>query len=173
LQRGAHASERYPEAGLVEHTDPVTKETETPDQIERQIVERVAGAPQPMALVATSSLNAFRGEPVSLEISVLRNPVVYSKNHVVAETTIDGTLDDDVVFDRVVEFLRNKIKDQASRDHMIPRLGSEETYGEVSMADVFALANRVRATNRTIRVQAVAVDDTHAADPLKLEFRLR
>jgi hypothetical protein len=172
IARGAKRSETLQEAGIVEHTDEITNEPISPQQIERQIVQQIAGAKGPVVVIAASSFNAFRGEPVSLELQVLPNPLVYTKGQVLAETVIDGTKDETVIFKQIEELISTKIRQRAQKDRMIPKLGSDQL-GEVTPAEIYGLMSKVKAVNRQIRVQALAMNDTRAADPLKLEFRLR
>ncbi|MEZ0326103.1 MAG: DUF3084 domain-containing protein [Fimbriimonas sp.] len=172
IARGAKRSESLQEAGIVEHTDPITQEPITPELIERQVVQQIAGSSTPVVVIASSSFNAFRGEPVSLELQVLPNPLVYSKGQVLAETVIDGTKDEEAIFRQIEGLISKQIRERAQKDKIIPKLGSDQ-FGEVTPAEIYALMSKVKAVNRTIRVQAMAASDTRAADPLRLEFRLR
>ncbi len=172
IARGAKRSESLQEAGIVEHTDPITQEPITPQQIERQIVQQMASSKTPVVLLASSSFNAFQGEPVSLELQVLPNPMIYTKGQVLAETVIDGTKDEATIFKQIEDLISIQIRERAQKDKIIAKLGSDQ-FGEVTPAEIFGLMSKVKAVNRTIRVQAIAASDTRAADLLKLEFRLR
>jgi uncharacterized protein (DUF3084 family) len=170
--RGAKARDDFPEAGIIDHRDPLTQDLISATQIQRQIVQQIAGTRGPLVLIATASVNTFRGEPVSLELQVVPNPVVYTKGQMIAESVIDGLKDEVVIFNQLEELLSNKVRQRAQKDKMIPKLGTDQ-FGEVTPADILNVMSRVKAAGRTIRVQAIAASDTRAADPLKLEFRLR
>jgi len=163
----------YPEAAIVEHDDPQTNQTITPEMIEQNIVKQIAGTPTRKVLIATSSLNAFRGESVSLEIVVMPDPLVYINGQKVAETVIDGSRGDIFIFDQLTTFLQTGVKTRAQKDGMIPVAKGDVAFGSVSQADVFQVIEQLHNANRTIRLEAHASGDIYASDPLKLEFRLR
>ncbi len=171
-RRGAQ-KHSYPEAAIVEHSDPRTNETITPDMIEAALVKQIAGSPTRKVLIATSSLNAFRTESVSLEVTVSTDPLVYLSGQLVAETVIDGSRGENFVYDEFRKFLEETVKSHALKDGMIPVANSEVSFGQVSQTDLLQVIQQLRNANRTIRLEAHAVTDTYAADPLKLEFRLR
>lgn len=168
-QAGAKANGQYPEAGIFEHQDKRTQRTISTQELERETVEQIAGAAQPMVLVARSSLNSFMGEPVSLEIETMPNPVVYRRNDIVAEAQIDGRKDPATILQELSD-LGGKVRERARHDKMIPRLGAAEQYGAVSSEEVLKLVNQVKSSDRQVRVRAVVENDTRAGDPLKLKF---
>jgi len=171
-RRGAqrHA---YPEAAIVDHTDPQTNQTISPQMIENSIVNQITNSPIQKVLIAVSSLNAFFGESVSLEVSVMPDPLVYISGQEVAETVIDGSRDDVSIFDGIRKFLQETVKGRAQRDGMIPVANSDVSFGQVPQADLLQVISQLHNANRTIRLEAHAVGDIYAADSLKLEFRLR
>lgn len=171
-RRGAkkHA---YAEAAIVDHTDPLTNQTINPDMIEDGIVRQIAGSTVDKVLIATSSLNAFYGESVSLEVSVLPDPLVYRSGDLVAEKVIDGNQSDAAIYEQIREFLEVTVKGSAQKKGMIPVANGDVSFGDVQPADLFQIIAQLHNANRTIRLQAHANGDTRAADPLKLEFRLR
>jgi uncharacterized protein (DUF3084 family) len=172
IARGAKKTDRSSEAGIYDHVDPVTKSPITADVIQRQIVQKIAGSPTPLVLVASSSLNAFRNEPVSLEVGVFPNPVVYSKGQVVAESRIDGSRDTDAIYSQLEDLFRVKIRNRAIEDKMVATMGTDQ-FGEVKFNDIYHLLSQVKDADRLVRVQALAVDDIRAGDPLRLEYRVR
>jgi len=171
-QAGAAANGNYPEAGIFDHKDTRTGQDVRPEQIERELSEKVAGSNSSVVLVALSSLNAFKGEPVSLEIAIYPNPLVYKRDAVIAEEAIDGRKDIKTIFHELTA-LGAKIQGKAKQDKMIPRLGSDEPFGVVSSEDVLSLVNKVKASDRWIQVRAIVEDETYAADPLKIRFAVR
>lgn len=172
MEKGAKRTAQFPEAGIYEHNDPATGRPVTPEQIKRQIAQDAAGSKTPVLMVASSSLNAFRGEPVSLEVQLFPNPTVYSKGEVIAETRIDGSRDADQIFKDLVDLFNTKVRDRAIADKMIPLLGTQQ-FGEIGPSQVFKLLTQVKDAGKPVRVQALAATDTRAGDPLDLEFRIR
>jgi uncharacterized protein (DUF3084 family) len=172
-EKGAEARGPFPVAGIFEREDPATRRVYTVEELEAQLAESVAGKEEGALLIAVSTFNAFKGEPVSLEIAVAENPVVYSENEVVAEVKVDGRKDDSVILGQITDFVSNQIKEKARIDRMIPKRGSDTTFGSIPMTELYSLVNRVRAAGRTVRLQAVAENDTRAGDPLRLDFRVK
>lgn len=173
IERGAKPNDQYPEAGIFERRDVRTGEPITGDAITETLVSQIVRSRGPVVLVAYSSLNAFRGEPVSLDITVYANPLVYKKGQVVAESRIDGRLDDMAIFRQLSEFLSVRLKERATEAQLIPRLGTTEAFGSVSSEEIIRLVGNVKATERVVRLQALADADTRAGDPLKLTFQIR
>lgn len=165
--------ETFEAADIVSRQDPKTGAVVSPDTLKRALVAGVAGQKDDQVLVATSSLNAFSGEPVSLDISVLPNPVVYRRNDTLAETSLDGAQPEDRILAQFAAFYNGRVRERAVHDRMIPRTGALSPFGEFSDADAWTLVQSVKRTGRAVRVQAVADADIRAADPLRLEFRVR
>jgi uncharacterized protein (DUF3084 family) len=171
-RKGAASHGSYLEATIVPHLDPETRVMRSPNELETDVVEHIVGAKEPMVLVASSSFNAFRGEPVSIEIHAVANPIIFRRNSLVAKAEVDGREETDAIIRQLVA-LGDKVRARAMNEHMIPRLGSEEMYGAVSSDEVLQLVNQVKATNRAVEVRALADADTRAADPLRLHFSVR
>lgn len=171
--RGAKPNEMYPEAGIFERRDPKTQEIISGLELQRQIVRQITDSRDPLLMVACSSLNAFKGERVSLDVILYPNPVVYKQGQVVAEARVDGRRDELEVYRQVSELVGSRVKERAQRDRMIPRSGNGEAFGTVTGETMLRLVGDVRATERTVRLIAMASTETRAGDPLKLSFQIR
>jgi len=170
--RGAINSRRTPSVLIVSYRDPQTGEFVTPEMIERRIVRQITGATGYKVLVAVSTLNAFRGEAVSLEISVHPDPLVYTKGQLIAETVIHGNESEDALLQELGGFLQDKVRAQALKDGMIPVSNSDVSLGQVTPTDLLQIIDQLRRTDHMfIRFEARAARNTRAADELKLEFR--
>ena len=172
-KRGAREKGEYQAAGIFPHTDSITKETISSSMIEDEKIMQIAGAKEERVIIATSSLNAFKGEPVSLEVVVQPNPVVYSAGQVVAEGLIDANRDSKSIVDEVTLFIQKDVKGRAIKDGMIAIANSDISFGQITLPQIIELTTTLKKANRRIRLQAVASSKTLAADTLKLEFRLR
>ncbi len=175
-ERGAKShragGQTFEAADIVERKDPKTGAVADADILKRSLVASLADRPGDQVLVATSSLNAFVGEPVSLDLEPMPNPVVYKRNAMVAETRIDGGQSDEQIIADLSKFVNGTVRQNAAKDHMIPRAGTSAPYGEPSAYDIVTLLQNVRKAGRSVRVQALAGDDIRAADPLRLEFKV-
>ena len=165
--------ENFDAADIVGRQDPKTGAVASPALLRRALVAGVAGREEDQVLVATSSLNAFTGEPVSLDISVMPNPVVYRRNDTLAETRLDGAQPEDRILAEFSAFFKGRVREKALHDRMIPRAFCPDPFGGFSDADAWSLVQSVKRTGRSVRVAAVAEADIRAADPLRLEFRVR
>jgi uncharacterized protein (DUF3084 family) len=173
IKRGARPNDEYPEASIVERRDPETKEVISGEELQRQIVRQIVGSRQPLVMVAYSSLNAFKGEPVSLDVVVYPNPLVYRHNQLVAESRIDGRRDMTEIYRQVVGFVGAQLREQAREDKMIPMAGTEETFIDVPTETVAKIVYDIKTAERPVRLLALATTDTRAGDPLKLTFQTR
>lgn len=177
VARGAKAhrngGETYEAADIVERKDPKTGAILDAETLKRALVSAVEKNSGDQVLVASSTLNAFAGEPVSLDIAVLSNPLVYRRSELVAETQIDGSQPVGRIVAALNDFVVSRVRDRAVRDRMIPRIGAAAPFGELTTTEVYNLVQDVKQRGRPVRVQAFADSDTRAADPLRLEFRIR
>jgi len=165
LNSGAKPNGNVPEAGFFGHD-------KSPDEIKRDLISKIAGSAEPMVIVAYSRINAFKGEPVALDVAAYPNPLVYKGGDVVAETRIDGRKDVTTIY-HLIAGLGEQVREKAKKDKMIPRTGNDELYGAVSSDDVVRLVGEVKASDRPVQVRAIANDNIHAGDPLKLSFIIR
>ncbi len=172
-QHGAKPHGKYAEAGIFAHSDEITQAPISTEMIEREIIRKMVGSTQGQVLIAVSSLNAFHGEAVSLEVSVLPNPLVYTSGQLIAESVIDANKGDAVIWQELQTFFQGKLKQQALKDGMIPIANSDIAFGQLSGPDIIQVVEQLNRTGRAIRLQAHAAGDTHAADTLKLDFRQR
>ncbi len=171
-KRGAHSTADFPDAGIFNHTSQAGQTVTTSD-IEKQVISELTGSSVPMVLIASSSLNAFKGEPVSLEISVIPNPVVYANGQLIVEGLIDANKGDAVISEQFSKFLQEVVKERALKDGMIPIANSDTSLGEVTLPQALQIIEQLKRADRKVRIQAIANGNTRAADTLKLEFRLR
>jgi uncharacterized protein (DUF3084 family) len=160
-------------ADVFDRQDPVSRTAVTADDLKNAVISRASGRVEDQVLIATSSYNAFTGEPVSLDIAVLSNPLIYHRGELLSEARIDGSEPEDRIFAQLSEFLRTRLQERAKDDGMIPRAGTEAKFGVVPVLDVLNLVRDVKKVGRAVRVQAFAGDDIRAAEPLRLEFHLR
>lgn len=145
----------------------------TAEEQMQAIIGRLSGLSDDLVLVATSSLNAFVGEPVSVEIQSFRNPLVFEEGAMVAEGRIEGDRPEEIIIQQIQDFVTRQIRDLARSKGMVPTLGQEERYGTLSQNTLIELMRSARANDRRVRIQAFAPKDIRAGDPLTLDFRIR
>lgn len=143
------------------------------EDIQAAIIKQVTGSEGDHVLVAYANMNAFRGEPVPLDVAVLPNPLVFHGREVVAERDIDGRKSYAEILHLITEFLQQDVKANALKAQMIPHANSDESFGTISDDKIVDLMLEVKAANQRVHLQAVAANDTRAADPLRLEFRVQ
>lgn len=140
---------------------------------EGDAVEAIARERESTVLVATAFWNAFEGEFVPLRLQVFRNPIVYNAGQLVAEARISGGQSEEEVLSDLRAFFGLTLRARAIADRMIPPFGRESTLGEVPLSTLMRLVREIRETNRLVRLVAIAPESIRAADPLRLEYRIR
>lgn len=145
----------------------------TVDMQQESIVRSITGVPEQSVLICYSFWNTFKGEFVPLRIDALRNPVVFQKSDIVAEARIRGDQSEDAILGEIRKFLVERVREAALKAKMIPASGREQQFGTVTSETMLELVQLVKSTNRTVRLVALAANETRAADPLRLEFRIR
>lgn len=172
-RRGARQNENSQEAGFISFQDPKTKIWITPAMQYTDVVRQILNPPEDKLLVALASFNAFRDEFVILDVYVYKNPIVFSQGAFLAEERIPNDLSQSEILDRISNFMKTKVREKAIQSGMIGIAGQEAAFGEVENETILALIEQIRQTGRTVRLQAFAKNETRAAGPLHVEFRLR
>ncbi|HRF60297.1 MAG TPA: DUF3084 domain-containing protein [Fimbriimonadaceae bacterium] len=171
-ERGSRPSgERNEAADLVDI--PTERGTITIDQQVDMLSKAVTDARTETVLIAYAFWNSFRGEFLPVRIEAFENPLVYSRGQKVAEVVVDGNGSEDGVLRQITQFLQGVVGQEAIRSGMIPAIGRERPIGEVTQEEMLQLVKDIKEARRNIRLQAVAAQDTRAADPLRLSFKLR
>jgi len=104
---------------------------------------------------------------------IVDNPLVYRKNQPIADTTIQGALPDEQVFEQISQFVQTKVQERARHDQIIPVSGKVAQIGQVTAGEILTLVRQIRNWGRQVRVVAVAAQDTRRGDTLSLKFQLR
>ena len=143
----------------------------TSAQVKRQLQNELVSSPEETVLIATSSFNAFQDEPLAIDVTIKKNPTVYHRGDVLAESELDGAKSNQEIFKQLSAF-GEKLRDRARKDKMIPQ-SEDDSYGSLPADQVLSIVSEVKQVRGPVRLQAIVQSDTHAADPLKLDFRLR
>lgn len=157
-------------AGLSEIT--VDGKVVTAEEQVRRIVDRVLALRADAVIIARSSWNAFSGEFVPVQIMPYGNPLVYRQGQIIADTRIEGTHTNEQVVGELTAFLQGPLREAATKKGMIPATGREASFGKVSTEDLLEAVREIRASNRRVKVIAVAAQDTRAAESLRIVFRI-
>ena len=86
---------------------------------------------------------------------------------------VNGSESEDVIFQRISDFLTSGVKSKALKDGMIPVAGQEQSFGEVPIWQLVQLSRQIKDAARPVRVAALVDNDTRAADSLHIHFRVR
>ncbi len=141
--------------------------------IRNRILRDLVGKAEERVLVARVPINTFANQFVPLEVVALPNPIVFKEGELLGETRVDSNLPVGRLFEAIGDLLRDQVRKKAEDRKMIPIGGKDDAYGSISPDVIFSLITSIQATGRTVRLQALAKDDTRAAGPLALDFRLR
>jgi uncharacterized protein (DUF3084 family) len=172
-RQGAKATGRVPSAGIMERVDPGAGRIITAEEIMQDLARRLSGLDEPMIVIAYARLNAFRGEPVSIDVAWYRNPVVFRSGEMIAEAQIDGREPLGKILSQISQLLQSGVRERALAAGMVPAAGKDQAFGSVSSDVILDLVDRIRNGDRVVRLQAFARTDTRAGDQLDLDFRIR
>ncbi len=170
--RGARGTRGVPVAGLTDMRRPDGRIV-SPAEQEREIVSQISGVSRPLLLVATSSINAFVGEPVSIQIRWYPNLLVFARNALIAETRIEGSRSEGEIFAQISSFLGRDVRGRALELGMVPIAGKQASLGSVDEDTILKLVFAIREQGGRQRLQAVSTQDARAGDPLRIDLRLR
>lgn len=161
-----------PAAGLIDVPLEGERRLTVAEQIDAA-VRQLAGQREDRAVIAYAFWNTFGSEFVPIRLAVFDNPIVFQPMQVIAETRISGAQTDEQILNQLSRFLREDLRNAAVERNMIPAAGREEQLGSISIGTILEVMAAIRDAQRTVRVQAVAAGVTRAADPLKVELKLR
>lgn len=159
-------------AGLFARTTDDGK-TVTVEEQEAMIAQAISNQKEEIVIVAYSSLNAFTGEYVALTVRPYRNPIVFRQNETIVEGRIDGSQSETTILSALTQFLESSVTEEAMKKGMIPRQHTDSPFGRVSSERLLSLVKLISEAGRMVRITAVAQELTRAADPLRLDFKLR
>ncbi len=168
-QRGAGGAEGTP-AILV----PATREAAL-DALSENIAAEGGFLPS-IVVVATARFNTFRGEPVKLELHPYGNILIFPKNAVVAQGTVDGSLSDEAVLKRLQVFLTGDVRASALKRGIIPvpdpQTGAPLVGQPIGSPVWGDLVRRIQSAGPDAKITASASEDTYSADLLHLSFQV-
>ncbi|MFI5385598.1 MAG: DUF3084 domain-containing protein [Fimbriimonadales bacterium] len=131
---------------------------------------QLAGSPEGQVLIVYSSTNVFALEGVIVALSHKPNPIVYQQGQLLAEVPVDARADYSKILQSLNGLMTN-LRKRAIQDKMIP-IGNT-SFGSVTSEQILDLYDRIRIEHRQVRVQALARQQTRAADPLVLNFEVK
>lgn len=170
--RGAAPNDQGVEAGFL----PFNQQDGTklsPEAQRAEIIRQLTGRGQEGVIVAKVLVNRFAGQFVPLQVGVHDNPIVFREGELLGEVRIDGSAPVGRLFEEIGAMLRDQVRSKAQSSGMIPASGREDAFGSVDPGEIFSLITAIQNAGRTVRLQALAKNDTRAGGPLALDFRLR
>lgn len=169
---GATKSASYESVSLIPLKDKERRDVSVSQQLE-DLVRSATNQPEPTAWIAESLINTFVGEFVRIQVRSVANTVVYKEGDVIAETRIDGSIDEQVILGRLNDFATSRVAPAAVQKGMIPIGGPGGGLGSLSDAEVLRIVNELKEYGRPVRIQALAARTTRRADRLEIRFRMR
>ena len=125
-------------------------------------------------VIARALANRFASEPVTLELVLQANPIVFRKGEIVTESKIDGRISEIEILNGIREFLRTFVNTRARQRNMIPVQSRDGlSYGEFTQDQLLSTVAKVKAVPRLVRLVAVARQDIRAGDALDIDIEVR
>jgi hypothetical protein len=172
--RGALTNGSGLEAGLVDLPDKTGDSIIPAAQERAAAVSHISNMKEPLLIVARAFYNTVEGEFVPLNLFVYADPLVYRRNEPIAETVVQGSEDDQQIFQQIAEFIGDKVRTRVRTDKkLIAVSGGEASYGEIPQGEVYSLVEKIHNWGKSARIIAMAGQDTRAGDSLVLKFDLR
>jgi hypothetical protein len=138
-------------------------------------INEIAGNNQELVLIATSFYNYFSRDDlfVPLNLNIYPNRTVFSEGERVAETVIDGSMDEEQILNDIILFLRTRVRFSAEDSGMIPVQGQDVSIGEITYSQMIELVRRVKQRAGPAKVIAEASRATKSAESLLLRFKVQ
>ena len=172
---GAKSDPDYPfsgSAGMI--VSDANNRALTEADVEKYWVDQMRDFGKEGFLLAKTYENRFVSEPVTLQIDILPNPLVFRKGEIVTESKIDGRISEIEILNGIREFLRTFVNTKARQRNMIPVQARDGlSYGEFSQDQLLKTVAKVKAVPRISRLVAVAKQDIRAGDSLDIDIEVR
>jgi uncharacterized protein (DUF3084 family) len=151
----------------------------TEEQVLEAVAERIHESSGGVIVRAFSVFNTHPGEAVRVDFELFRNRLVFRRGEVLAQALVDGSESEPALMGSLLALLRDEVSPRARAHNVMPRpnpslpdvIGSsEDTLGDISIDELFAVVARLRQTNGLARVTAVAAADTWTIGPLEVDL---
>ncbi len=149
------------------------------EQVLQAIAERIRESSGGVIVRGFSVFNTHPGEPVRVDFELFRNRLVFRRGETLAQALVDGRQSEPTLMGALLALLREEVSPRARAHNVMPRpnpsspgvLGSSEgTVGDITIEELFAVVDRLRAINGLARVTAVAAADTWTIGPLEVDL---
>jgi uncharacterized protein (DUF3084 family) len=136
------------------------------------IAEQIAAGSGSVVALIFSVGNSIEAEQALVDIQLYHNQHVYSAGQEVASTVIDGSASRGEVFGQITSFLRSQVRPAAMEKGIIPASdeGGQPSVGQMSGDQILDLVEQLKAVGKTMRIKALAADETWSAGPLMLRM---
>jgi len=138
-------------------------------------VNEIAGNNQELVLIVTSFYNYFSRDDVfvPLNLNIYPNHLVFREGQRVAETVIDGTMEEEEILNAIILFLRTRVRSSAEDSGMIPVQGQDVSIGEITYSQMIDLVRRIKQKAGPAKVVAEASRATKSSESLLLRFKVQ
>jgi uncharacterized protein (DUF3084 family) len=138
------------------------------------LTETLAGRDRPTVVIAYAVYNSLAGEPALIELKPAPVVPVYAAGETVATRRLDVRRATDEVFEDILTFLQQEVRDAAIRKGILPQIdpvtGAPQV-GVVSYSDLFRVTEQVRRMGGTVKISAIARHALTSADALDVELK--
>lgn len=149
----------------------------TAQQFIDSFVDAISRSTEELVLAAVSFYNYFEEDsgkrPVPLDLGLAFNRLIYRRNAVIATASVDASLSESDLVRFIADFISSQVRQAALRAGLLPIFGRNQGIAPVSVPQVNALIRQIRQTGGAVIVDAIAAEDTKAADLLTLDFHVR
>lgn len=149
------------------------------DQVLAALAEGIRETAGGVIVRAFSVFNTHPGEPVRVDFELFRNRLIFRRGEALAQALMDGRQSEPALMGGLLALLREQVNAKARSHNIMPRPYSEgsetigmtqETVGDISIEELFATVERLRAIGGMARVAAVAAADTWTIGPLEVDL---
>ncbi|HNV71436.1 MAG TPA: DUF3084 domain-containing protein [Candidatus Ozemobacteraceae bacterium] len=153
--------------------DEETFSLENREQLEKMAVH-IASSGEELVVGAIAMQNLTAGEPLGhVNVVVRPNSLIFKNGDSIASLQVDGSLARESIARSLLDFME-EINLEVVRQGMIgnPLTGRFGDLSSESMLSFYDMVQQIRSLNRKLTVVAVVKEDTYAAGPLNVKFKL-
>ena len=136
------------------------------------VVDNISGGSGSVVALVVAVGNSVEGEQTLVLLQSYYNRLIYSGGQEVASVTIDGSAPRGEILGNLLLFLRQDVRSAAMSKKVIPEYDEDgqPSVGQIPWDRVLEVVDRIKAAGKSVRVTALAANDTWSAGPLDLDL---
>lgn len=136
------------------------------------VVDNISSGSGSVVALVVAVGNSVEGEQTLVLLQSYYNRLIYSAGQEVASATVEGSAPRGQILGNLLLFLRRDVRSAAVSKKVIPEYDEDgqPSVGQIPWDQLLEVVDRIKAAGKSVRVTALAANDTWSAGPLDLDL---